>query len=159
MMGLVWESRDGLCVGALHTGLLAVAAQHVLFDELVARAAVQAELQAVAADTPDDDGSADVAGLYFHLPAHPGAAALCYSQAAALAASASSVLKGKGQIVCDHSDLKEEKNSFNLKTQSHHFTAFSLIKPTSTLMRTCSSTYYGREVAADHFSTIAVINQ
>uniref|UniRef100_A0A8C2W817 Uncharacterized protein n=1 Tax=Cyclopterus lumpus TaxID=8103 RepID=A0A8C2W817_CYCLU len=124
-------------------GLLALAAQRVLFDELVARAAVQAELQTavvlrevqgvfwhadgkgqVATHAPDDDGSADVTGLYLHLAAHPGAAALHDRQAAALAATAGPILKGQRQIFCgglvhlligaalegleDHSDLKKD---------------------------------------------------
>uniref|UniRef100_A0A3Q1JV49 Uncharacterized protein n=1 Tax=Anabas testudineus TaxID=64144 RepID=A0A3Q1JV49_ANATE len=82
-----------LCVGALQAGLLALTAQRVLFDELVARAAMQTELQAtivlrkVAAHTPDDDGSADVAGLYLHLPAHSRTTSLYDGQAAALAAA------------------------------------------------------------------------
>lgn len=131
----------------MHAGLLALSAQHVLFDELVAWAAVQAELQVaivlwkaqgvlwhadgegqVAANAADDDGGADVAGLYSHLSAHPGAAALHYSQAATLATSACSILKGEGQILCgrlvhlliraamirlkDHGDLKKQKGTF-----------------------------------------------
>lgn len=124
-----------------------MAAQHVLFDELAARASVQAELQVaivlwkvqgvlwhadgegqVAADTPDDDRGANVAGLYFHLPAHPRAAALRYSQTAALTTSASSILEGEGQVLCsrlvhllicaavirlkDHSDLKDKRTTY-----------------------------------------------
>uniref|UniRef100_A0AAQ5ZRY0 Uncharacterized protein n=1 Tax=Amphiprion ocellaris TaxID=80972 RepID=A0AAQ5ZRY0_AMPOC len=118
-----------LCVGALQTGLLALAAQRVLFDELVSRAAVQTQLQPaiVAAHAADDDGGADVPGLYLHLPAHSGAASLSDGQAAALAAAASPILKGQRQIlsgglvhllICtavvgleNHCDLKQgEKN-------------------------------------------------
>lgn len=139
--------RTQLCVCGLQAGLLALAAQRVLLDELVARAAVQAQLQAaavlgkvqgvlrhadgegqVAAHAPDDDGGADVAGLYLHLSAHPGAAASLHDgQAAALAAAPRSILKGQRQVlsgglvhlllcaalICleDHRDLKMRSES------------------------------------------------
>uniref|UniRef100_A0A671UK46 Uncharacterized protein n=1 Tax=Sparus aurata TaxID=8175 RepID=A0A671UK46_SPAAU len=104
--------RTQLCVGALQAGLLALTAQRVLFDELIAWATVQAELQAaivlrevqgVATHAPDDDGSADITGLDLYLPAHPRAAALNNGQAAALTTTASAILKGQRQIFCgDH---------------------------------------------------------
>uniref|UniRef100_A0A665WTW6 Uncharacterized protein n=1 Tax=Echeneis naucrates TaxID=173247 RepID=A0A665WTW6_ECHNA len=116
-MGLLAAGAQ-LHVGALQTGLLALPGQRVLLDELVAWAAVQAELQTpvvlcvvqvvlrhadgksqVAAYTPDDDGSANVTGLDLHLPAHSGAATLHDGQAAALAAAASPVLKSQWQIL------------------------------------------------------------
>uniref|UniRef100_A0A8C4F8E0 Uncharacterized protein n=1 Tax=Dicentrarchus labrax TaxID=13489 RepID=A0A8C4F8E0_DICLA len=109
--------------GPLHcvdlAGLLALAAQRVLFDELVTWAAVKAELQAaivlrkvqgvlwhadgkgqVAAHTSDNDGGTDVTGLYFYLPTYTRAAALYDGKAAALAATASPILKGQRQIFC-----------------------------------------------------------
>uniref|UniRef100_A0A3B5AX30 Uncharacterized protein n=1 Tax=Stegastes partitus TaxID=144197 RepID=A0A3B5AX30_9TELE len=75
--------RAQLRVGALQTG-----------------AAVQAQLQAtiVAAHAADDDGGADVPGLYLHLPTHSRAASLGDGQAAALAAAAGPILKGQRQI-------------------------------------------------------------
>lgn len=97
--------------------MLTLAAQHVLFDELVVRAAMQAKLQPaivlrevqrilwhadgkgqVAAHTPDNDGGADVAGLDLHLPACSRAAPLYDRQAAALTAAACPILKGQGQV-------------------------------------------------------------
>uniref|UniRef100_A0A3P9K331 Uncharacterized protein n=1 Tax=Oryzias latipes TaxID=8090 RepID=A0A3P9K331_ORYLA len=108
-----------LSVGALQTGALALAAHGVLFDELVSRTAVQAQLQAtavlrevqgvfghadgegqVAAHPPDDDGGADVTGLDPHLPTHTGAASLRDAQTAALAATSSPVLKRQREVVC-----------------------------------------------------------
>uniref|UniRef100_A0A3Q3FQH8 Uncharacterized protein n=1 Tax=Labrus bergylta TaxID=56723 RepID=A0A3Q3FQH8_9LABR len=86
--------RTMLCVGALQAGLLALSAKRVLFDELVAWAAVQCVLWhadgkgQVAAHTADNDRGTDVAGLYPHLPA------------AALAATASTILKCHWQIFC-----------------------------------------------------------
>uniref|UniRef100_A0A3Q0SHF1 Uncharacterized protein n=1 Tax=Amphilophus citrinellus TaxID=61819 RepID=A0A3Q0SHF1_AMPCI len=80
--------------GSLHcVRLLALMAQGVLFDELVARAAVQ-----VAAHTPNDDGGADVMGLYPHLPTDSRATSLCNGQAITFTTTASPILKSQGQI-------------------------------------------------------------
>lgn len=112
--------RPELPVRALQVRLQVLAAQRVLLDELVAGAAVQAQLQAaaaifgkvqrgfghadgkgqVAAHAPDDDGDADVAGLNLHVATHTRAAALGDRQAAALAAAPSPVLKGERQVFC-----------------------------------------------------------
>lgn len=115
-----WPQRPQLATGAalLAGVVLALAAQRVLLDELVAWTAVQAQLQAaillrevqrvlwhadgegqVAADAPHDDGGADVAGLDLHLAAHAGAAALHDGQATALAAAAGAILEGEWQIL------------------------------------------------------------
>uniref|UniRef100_A0A4W6BYK8 Uncharacterized protein n=1 Tax=Lates calcarifer TaxID=8187 RepID=A0A4W6BYK8_LATCA len=107
-----------LCVGALQSGLLALTAQRVLFDELVPRATVQTELQTatvlrkvqvvlwhadgegqVAAYAPNDDGRADVTGLNLHMPAHSRATSLYNGQAAALTSTASTILKSQRQIL------------------------------------------------------------
>uniref|UniRef100_A0A3P9IKW5 Uncharacterized protein n=1 Tax=Oryzias latipes TaxID=8090 RepID=A0A3P9IKW5_ORYLA len=120
----VWGGGNGPGQGeggaaVVPTGTLALAAHGVLFDELVSRTAVQAQLQAtavlrevqgvlghadgegqVAAHPPDDDGGADVTGLDPHLPTHTGAASLRDAQTAALAATSSPVLEGQRQVVC-----------------------------------------------------------
>uniref|UniRef100_A0A3B4ANI5 Uncharacterized protein n=1 Tax=Periophthalmus magnuspinnatus TaxID=409849 RepID=A0A3B4ANI5_9GOBI len=78
-----------LCVSALCAARDTPPAQHVLFDELVTRTAVQAQLQPavvlrkvqkvlrhangegqIAAHASDNDGSAHVSGLDFHLAPH-----------------------------------------------------------------------------------------
>lgn len=114
------QGPQGLGAGALQPRLLALPAQRVLLDELVAGAAVQAQLQAatvlrevqrvlghpdgegqVVAHAPHDDGRADVARLDLHLlPHRAGAgAALHDGQAAALAAAARPVLEGQRQVL------------------------------------------------------------
>uniref|UniRef100_A0A3P9BIA0 Uncharacterized protein n=1 Tax=Maylandia zebra TaxID=106582 RepID=A0A3P9BIA0_9CICH len=47
----------------------------------------------VATHAPDDDGGANVTGLYPHLPTDSGATSLCDGQAATFTATASPILK------------------------------------------------------------------
>uniref|UniRef100_A0A3B4TL30 Uncharacterized protein n=1 Tax=Seriola dumerili TaxID=41447 RepID=A0A3B4TL30_SERDU len=92
----------------------------------------------VAANAPDDDGSADVTGLNLHLPAHSRATTLVNGQAAALTTAASPILKSQRQIlsgglvhllICtavigleDHCDLKcGETNKINIKSHMKIF--------------------------------------